>query len=75
MPEQDGYELYEDDEFEEDEVDLGPDERDLDLLDGSWEEEYYAGRLRTRDWSSIGAGVALLALIGLLVPMILVLVN
>lgn len=52
--------------------DLGPDERDRDLMDGSWEERYYGGRLRTRDWHSIGVGVALLALMGLLIPALLV---
>jgi hypothetical protein len=64
-----------DDEDEDDEddlddgfegPDLGPDERDMDLLDGSWEERYYAGRLRQRDWSTVLLGLALLALLGML---------
>ena len=50
---------------------LGPDERDRDLLDGSWEQKYYAGRIRTRDWRSIGVGIALLALLGMIVPLVL----
>ncbi len=75
VPEPDEYEISDDDEFDEDEVDLGPDERDADLLDGSWEEDYYAGRLRRRDWSSIGVAVALLFLLGLLLPSLLVLLN
>lgn len=53
------------------EPDLGPDERDLDLLDGSWEHDYYAGHIRTRDWRSIGVGIGLLALLGMTVPLIL----
>ena len=51
---------------------LGPDERDLDLMDGSWEHEYYAGRVRTRDWNAITIGVALIVLVALVVPMFLV---
>lgn len=54
-----------------DEPDLGPDERDRDLLDGSWEEKYYSGRVRTRNWRAIYTGLALLALIGLVVPAVL----
>ena len=48
--------LYE----ENDEPDLGPDERDLDLMDGSWEREYYSGRMKTRNWNAIGAGIGIL---------------
>ena len=59
------YEVFDDDD---EPVDLGPDERDRDLLDGSWEEAYYAGRVRRRDWNSVGVAVALLALIGMLLP-------
>lgn len=55
-----------------DEPDLGPDERDMDLMDGSWEQRYYAGRVRSRDWSSIMLGLGLLVLLGLLLPAILV---
>lgn len=46
----------------EDQEDLGPDERDRDLLDGTWEEDYYAGRVRTRDWRSITIAISLLVL-------------
>ena len=62
------------DEFEdEDDIpNLGPDDRDRDLMDGSWEAEHYSGRRRTRDWSSITAGVALLIVIALVLPMLLV---
>lgn len=56
----------------DDEPDLGPDERDRDLMDGSWEERYYAGRIRRRDWSSVLLALALLALIGMIIPAILV---
>lgn len=57
-----------------DEPDLGPDERDLDLMDGSWEERYYAGRVRHRDWNNIFLGLALLVLIGLVaVPLLVIL--
>lgn len=57
----------------DEEPDLGPDEHDMDLLDGSWEQQYYSGRLRRRDWKSIYTGVALLILIALIVPAVLVL--
>lgn len=57
------------------EKNLGPDERDLDLMDGSWEQEFYSGRAKSRDWGAITAGVALLVLIALVLPMFLVLFN
>jgi hypothetical protein len=50
--------------------DLGPDERDRDLMDGSWEDRYYSGRLRKRDWHTISIGIALLALMGMTVPLL-----
>ena len=63
-----------DDDFD-DGPDLGPDERDRDLMDGSWEENYYAGRVRGRDWRSVGIGIGLLVVIGLVLPGILVLLR
>lgn|GEM_PF-997492 len=63
-----------DDEFDDyDEPDLGPDERDADLLDGTWEQRYYSGQLRTIDWHTIFVGLSLLALLGIVIPAILVL--
>lgn len=59
-------------EFDDDEPDLGPDERDRDLMDGSWEERYYSGRVRRRDWQSVYVGLALMALLGLVVPALVV---
>jgi hypothetical protein len=53
---------YPDDEGEN----LGPDERDRDLMDGSWEDNYYAGRVRTRDWRAITVGLSILVLAALL---------
>ncbi|MGE0599167.1 MAG: hypothetical protein AB7J35_08025 [Dehalococcoidia bacterium] len=73
-----GFQILDEDEFDEDEaegIDLGPDERDLDLMDGSWEEKYYSGQVKTRNWNAIGAGIALLVVASLLVPMVLVLFN
>ena len=57
---------------EDDIPDLGPDDRDRDLMDGSWEAEHYSGRRKTRDWSTITAGIALLIVIALVLPMLLV---
>ena len=58
--------------MQEDDIDdgpnLGPDERDRDLLDGSWEQRYYAGRFRQRDWKGVYVGLTLLVLLGLLIP-------
>jgi hypothetical protein len=68
-------EIYdEDDDFEDDgdEPDLGPDERDLDLLDGTWEEDYYAGRLKTRDWQSITVAISLLILVAMVLSLVAV---
>lgn len=60
-------------ELEEDDgPDLGPDERDLDLMDGSWEERYYRGQGRRRDWHGIYVGLTLLVLLGMLIPALLV---
>ncbi len=46
----------------------GPDERDQDLLDGSWEERYYASERRSRDWNAVAVGVTLLVVMGMLLP-------
>lgn len=53
------------------EVNLGPDERDMDLIDGTWEGEYYAGRKKRRDWQSVGLAIGLLIVIALLLPGVL----
>jgi hypothetical protein len=47
---------------DDDEVNLGPDETDRDLLDGTWEEDYYAGRVKTRDWRNVSIAISLLLL-------------
>jgi len=52
--------------------DLGPDERDLDLLDGSWEQDYYSGRQKTRDWNAVFVAFAILVVAAMVVPMLLV---
>ncbi len=73
MPEADPYDEYDDFDDEADDLVLGPDERDRDLLDGSWEREYYAGEHRpSRDWNSVGIGIALLLLMGMLVPTLVI---
>lgn len=51
---------------------LGPDEHDADLMDGSWEAKYYARRNRSHDWTAIMTGLGLLVLLGMLLPVILV---
>jgi len=66
-------ELFDDEE--EGEADLGPDERDRDLMDGSWEDSYYAGDVKERDWNSIIVGVSLIVLISLAIPMLLMFFN
>ena len=58
-----------------DDENLGPDERDRDLMDGSWEADYYSGRQKTRDWNAITIGVGLIVLIALVLPMFLVFVS
>jgi len=55
--------------------DLGPDERDRDLMDGTWEERHYAGQHRQRDWHAIYLGVSLLVLLGLIIPSLMVLLR
>jgi hypothetical protein len=62
----------EDDDWDDEEDAPGPDERDMDLLDGSWEQKYYSGRQRSVDWNSILVGMGLLALAGMLIPVFLV---
>jgi hypothetical protein len=73
------YDADDDDFDEEDELplppgygpDLGPDEHDIDLLDGSWEQRYCRGEARGRDWNTIGIGIALLLLLAIVLPGIL----
>jgi hypothetical protein len=67
--------VWPDDDDLPEEKHLGPDERDLDLMDGTWEQDYYAGRIKTRDWNAITIGVALVLLIAFVAPMLLVLFN
>ena len=59
-------------DYEDDEPDLGPDERDRDLMDGTWEAERYSGRRKSRDWNTIGLGIALLVIAAMVLPMLLV---
>ena len=54
------------------EENLGPDEHDADLMDGSWEAKHYAGRNRSPDWAAIMTGLGLLVLLGMLLPVLLV---
>lgn len=49
----------------------GPDERDRDLMDGSWEQRYYSGRIRHFDWNNLLIALALLAVLGMLLPGVL----
>ena len=74
--EEDTFALGLDDEAEDDwddeESAPGPDERDMDLMDGSWEQDYYSGRQRSVDWNAILVGMGLLALAGMLIPVMLV---
>jgi hypothetical protein len=65
----------EDEDASDDGPSLGPDERDRDLLDGSWEQEHYAGRQKRRDWNAILVGVSLLVLLAMLIPFVLNLTN
>jgi hypothetical protein len=58
--------------MDDDEQNLGPDERDRDLMDGSWEDRYYRGLERRRDWRAIYLGISLLVLLAFLIPLILV---
>lgn len=53
----------------------GPDERDRDLMDGSWEADYYSGRQKSRNWNAIGVAIAILVLAGMILPMILSVAN
>jgi hypothetical protein len=66
-----------DDEDEEfgDDFAPGPDERDMDLLDGTWEERYYAGQARGLDWGTIALAIALLVVIALVLPGVLVVLR
>jgi hypothetical protein len=61
-----------DDWDDEDDYAPGPDARDRDLMDGSWEERYYSGRVRRFDWGSVLVALGLIALVALVLPGILV---
>ena len=71
MVETDPYDEHDDEFDDDDDLVLGPDERDRDLLDGTWEQKYYSSDRRSRDWNTIGIGIALLFLIGMILPTIL----
>jgi len=60
-------------DFDDGGADLGPDERDRDLMDGSWEQRYYGGQMRRRDWHGVSVGLTLLVLLGLVIPGLVVL--
>lgn len=53
----------------------GPDERDQDLIDGSWEQRYYSGQHRQRNWGAIGLGVAIILVLAMVLPGILVVLR
>jgi hypothetical protein len=69
----DGDEL--EDDLEEEGIDLGPDDRDRDLMDGTWAQKYYSGKMKSRNWNAITAGVALVVVASLIIPMLMVLFN
>ena len=50
-----------------DELALGPDERDADLMDGTWEQKYYSGRLKSFNWQAIMVALGLLVAAGLII--------
>ncbi len=54
---------------------LGPDERDRDLMDGSWEAKHYANRQPKRDWKNVQMGLAIFVLLSLVVPLLLTVVR
>lgn len=54
---------------------VGPDERDLDLLDGTWEQRYYSGQFRQRDWNAIALGISLVVIAALVLPTLLVILR
>jgi len=53
----------------------GPDERDRDLIDGSWEERYYSREHRERNWGAIGLAVAIILVLAMVLPGILVVLG
>ena len=53
----------------------GPDERDMDLMDGSWEAQYNSGERRSIDWNAVSIGLGILVLIGLVLPGLLVILR
>lgn len=61
-----------DDEYEDA---PGPDERDMDLMDGTWEQKYYGDRSGGRDWNTIGLAIAILVILAMVLPGVLVVLN
>lgn len=74
-PFDDEYEDGHDDEWDEwggdDAGVVGPDERDRDLLDGTWEQQYYAGQTRVRDWNAVALGISLIIIAAMVLPLLL----
>ncbi len=52
----------------------GPDERDRDLMDGTWERRQESGK-GGRDWNTIGLAIGIIAVIAMVLPGILVLLG
>jgi hypothetical protein len=68
-------EEFVEDDYEDEEFAPGPDERDRDLIDGTWEERYYSGQHRQRNWGAIGLAMGIILVIALVLPGILVFVG
>ena len=64
--------VFEDEADPEGPVLYGPDERDRDLIDGTWERRYYSGKARQFNWEALYPWFGLLVILSLVIPLILV---
>lgn len=62
-----------DDIFDDEDYAPGPDERDRDLIDGTWEQRYYSGQHRERNWGAIGLAMGIVLVMAMVLPGLLVL--
>lgn len=64
--------VFEDEDDREGPLLYGPDERDRDLLDGTWERKHYGGKARSFNWEAIYPWLAAILILSMVIPVVLV---
>ena len=64
--------VFEDEAYPEGPLLYGPDERDRDLIDGTWERKYYSGKLRQFNWAALYPWLAFILILSMVIPVVLI---